>query len=124
VKMVEMDCFSTFGSCVLAFEISYRVIIYLEDGFWFHLEDFFEDYIYFCSFHNSSFCLEILLNVNGKATQCDTPLIPKCFQHLHSFTSQPHVFIANEIDHNKSGRSIEKGTKKCTNSAPQQHFMN
>jgi hypothetical protein len=30
---------------VLKLEISYRVIIYLE-GFWFLLEDFFEDYIF------------------------------------------------------------------------------
>jgi hypothetical protein len=30
---------------VLKFEIGYRVIIYLE-GFWFLLDDFFEDYIF------------------------------------------------------------------------------
>jgi hypothetical protein len=30
---------------VLKLEISYRVMIYLE-GFWFLLEDFFEDYIF------------------------------------------------------------------------------
>jgi len=44
------------------------------EGFWFLLEDFFEDYIFamvkYLSFHNSSsFALRYLLfNVNGKAT--------------------------------------------------------
>ncbi len=34
---------------VLKLEISYhRVIIFLKDLFWFLLEDFFEDYVYFC----------------------------------------------------------------------------
>ncbi len=55
---------------VLKLEIDYRVIIYLE-GFWFLLEDFFEDYIFawwnILSFQNSSFAL-ILFYVNGKAT--------------------------------------------------------
>jgi hypothetical protein len=63
---------------VLKLEISYyrSVIIYVE-GFWFLLEDFFEDYIFamvkYLNFHNSSFALRYLFNVNGKATVWDTP---------------------------------------------------
>jgi len=58
---------------VLKLEISYyrSVIIYVE-GFWFLLEDFFEDYIFamvkYLNFHNSSFAVRYLFNVNGKAT--------------------------------------------------------
>jgi hypothetical protein len=53
-----------------------------------------------------------------------TPLFQNVFNtSIHSHLN--HMFpITNEIDHNKSERSIEKGMKKCTNSAPQQHFMN
>jgi hypothetical protein len=62
---------------VLKFEISYRVIIIAWWIFGF-VEKIFGR-LYFCmvkylSFHNSSFCLKILFNVNGKATVCDTPL--------------------------------------------------
>jgi hypothetical protein len=54
-------------------EISYRVLIYLE-GFWFLLEDFFEDYI-FCmvKYLSFRFCLKIPFNANGKATVWHTP---------------------------------------------------
>jgi len=63
---------------VLKLEISYRVMISWRILVSFGLEEFFEDYI-FCmvkclSFHNSCFCLQILFNVNGKATVWHTPL--------------------------------------------------
>jgi hypothetical protein len=51
------------------------------EGFWFRLEDlFFWGQDFFClvkylSFHNSSFALRYFLNINGKATMCDTPLV-------------------------------------------------
>jgi hypothetical protein len=59
---------------VLKLEISHKV-----EGFWFFLEDFFGR-LYFCmvkylSFHNSSFALKIMFNVNGEVTLCDTPLV-------------------------------------------------
>jgi len=54
----------------LVIELSYL------EGFWFLIEDVFEDYIF--AFENIwvstiLFCLEILLNVNGKATMWHTP---------------------------------------------------
>ncbi len=49
-----------FWLVLLKLEISYRVLWYLE-GFWFLLEDFFEDYFFawqnILKFHNSSFAL-------------------------------------------------------------------
>ncbi len=50
--------------------ISWRILV--------SFKGFFEDYIfawwnYILSFHNSSFCLKIHLNVNGKATVWHTP---------------------------------------------------
>jgi hypothetical protein len=49
---------------VLKLEISYNRVIHLE-GFWFLLEDCFEDYIFgmvkYSSFHNSSFALRSFL---------------------------------------------------------------
>ncbi len=55
---------------MLRFEISYRVIIYLE-GFWFLLEKFLKiiflhgEIVEFS--HKSSFALRSLFHVNGKA---------------------------------------------------------
>jgi len=56
---------------VLKLEISYRVII--SSRILVSFRGLFEASVYFCmvkylSFHNSSFSLEILFNVNGKAT--------------------------------------------------------
>jgi len=56
---------------------SYRVIRYLE-GFWSLFEDFLKIKYIFCmvkclSFLNSSFCIKIHFNVNGKAILWHTP---------------------------------------------------
>ncbi len=64
---------------MLKLEISYQSYNHPE-GFGFLLEDFFFLRLYFCIgkylyFHNSSFALRYLFNVNGKATRCDTPLV-------------------------------------------------
>ncbi len=61
---------------VLKHEISYRVINILK-YFWFLLEDFLEDLLYFCIvkvFHISSFALKTLFNVNGQGHSVAHPL--------------------------------------------------
>jgi hypothetical protein len=60
---------------VLKLEISYKIII--SSRIWFSFRGFFWR-LYFCmvkylSFHNSSFYLKILLNVNGKPIVWHTP---------------------------------------------------
>jgi hypothetical protein len=71
---------------VLKLEISCRVL----KGFWFLIEDFFFNILYFCmvkyvSFHNSFFCLKIHFNVNGKAHSVKHPLVLMCVTTITKF---------------------------------------